>query len=707
MTLIKYRSVAEPGDGPAPSREPNPLTAFAERLAPLGITLHRRTPTGWRPLRSGTETRSPEDVGDDRRTVRGDLAAVWTAPIDGTARCLLDELLIGIESVEEADRTREASDLDARESEALRTVAASILAVRDLGQVLLTIVNRTLGLLEADICGVLLRDGEHIEMRACVGHRMIETAQLRMRRGQGVAGQVFETGEITRVDSYVTDGTISSDFVSLAGQEATRSALAVPLVLHGEMVGVLEVWRRRDSTFTDADVRRMVTLADLATICIENARLGEAEHRMLTELRSTHAEVERQVDALRRSADLQNALLESILRTGASPGRVLRTVAERLECDAVFVAVDGGVETTAASDDAVGRVAAWVRAHLPTITSHGGPLRRQLDDGTRFWTCQVVAGDHEFGAVALIDSRSSIDEAMAAAAGHVAMSCALVFLEQRAASRARHAAFEQIVWDLVDGPPEHRRAAIARAHEMGLSLGAPHRILHAGLGELDEHGRERGWDTASVDRVRRTLVRALRSQSKAGRPIELVSVRGDWVVAVASVEGRSDAKALAADLAAAAAEAADGVQLRWGVSAPRSDPMEYPDAFAEAETALTAARRLRNGHISLYDELGFVRLLLGQSASSPDLQAFVGDVTDPLREYDRRHDGALVTTLHAYFECDCSQVRSASALFVHPKTLRYRLSQIEELTGLDLSSHSDRVRADLALRLLEVGEAPA
>ena len=34
--------------------------------------------------------------------------------------------------------------------------------------------------------------------------------------------------------------------------------------------------------------------------------------------------------------------------------------------------------------------------------------------------------------------------------------------------------------------------------------------------------------------------------------------------------------------------------------------------------------------------------------------------------------------------------------------LRYRLDQIRTLTGLDLSKHSGRVRAALALQLLEV-----
>ena len=104
----------------------------------------------------------------------------------------------------------------------------------------------------------------------------------------------------------------------------------------------------------------------------------------------------------------------------------------------------------------------------------------------------------------------------------------------------------------------------------------------------------------------------------------------------------------------------------------------------------------------LYEELGVVRLLLG-SGSAPDLQTFVDDVTGPLVTYDRENDGSLVRTLRAFFGADCSQRVAAEKLFVHHKTLRYRLERIKALTGLDLARHDDRMRADVALRLLQLG----
>jgi DNA-binding PucR family transcriptional regulator len=145
------------------------------------------------------------------------------------------------------------------------------------------------------------------------------------------------------------------------------------------------------------------------------------------------------------------------------------------------------------------------------------------------------------------------------------------------------------------------------------------------------------------------------------------------------------------------------LRMTWGISREHRDVVALPGAWNEARTALSAARRLGGQNAFLYEELGIVRLLLG-SGDDPDLQTFIEDVTGPLVAYDRDNDGALIRTLRAFFDADCSQRLAAERLFVHHKTLRYRLERIRQLTGLDLSRHEDRMRADFALRLLQVNQ---
>ena len=593
---------------------------------------------------------------------------------------------------------RRAADAEsaaaAVEAAAVQDVLRQLLSVRDLDQMLLTVAERTLRLLDADICGVLLREGDVVRMRSCVGHRVAETARLQMRRGQGVAGLVFLTGEPAKVDSYLDDHTISQDFMSLAEREGTLSALAVPMRLHGAFVGVLEVWRRRPSRFTERDTRRMVTLADFATIAIDNARLHDEQACAAAEAERARDALQGQVAVLRRSSRLQQTLLTTVIEGGGLPA-VVRAVAIELGSEAGVYGVDGGLLTGHSATRLLGVLPPKIR------TARGGNEPELGAVAPRHWARPVYADGDRVGQVVLLPGPHT-DDLMEAAVGQVAMACSLALLRERAAGRARAEAIEQVVWDLLQGPVEHRLAARTRAQQLNLSLLGALRVLHGRLENLESLATEHGWDTSQTDRVRREVLRTVRSPD-GGHGLPLTSLRGNVLVAIAAELGRAPAKDLVAGFSAAIGRDRPGLRTTWGISREHRDVLELPSALNEARTASAAARRLGGQNVFLYEELGIVRLLLG-SGDDPDLQTFIHEVTGPLVAYDKENDGALVRTLRAYFDADCSQRLAAERLFVHHKTLRYRLERIRQLTGLDLARHEDRMRADFALRLLQVNQ---
>lgn len=61
--------------------------------------------------------------------------------------------------------------------------------------------------------------------------------------------------------------------------------------------------------------------------------------------------------------------------------------------------------------------------------------------------------------------------------------------------------------------------------------------------------------------------------------------------------------------------------------------------------------------------------------------------------------GALIDTLATYVERGSSIEASARALFVHPNTVRYRLRQVGELTGLSPGDPRDAFTLEIALVL--------
>jgi sugar diacid utilization regulator/putative methionine-R-sulfoxide reductase with GAF domain len=656
----------------------------------------------WRTDRGATEVLAGEPPRLAETGLEVVQAAAMTAALRGAgglAAAARDPLERALRWAGTALRLLELADSATSEAAALQAAAAQILRVRDLEQVLLSINECTLRLLHSDICGIFLREDDELAMRGCVGNHTVQTARLRMRRGQGLAGLVFSTGTAGRVDNYLTDRHISQDFMSLAASEQTLSALAVPMRSHGDLIGVLEVWRRRASVFNDDDARRLEALAILATIAIDNARLYAAHEQSVAELRSAHAELAGKLEVVGRSAAVQRSLLATVL-AGAGQAGIAKTLHQEVGCEVVILGDGHRPVALCPPGTDPGPLQAAVRKH----GRRSGECRLAGDPGSprTAWIQPIVVDGDARGHVCLVADGLDRD-LLESAISQAAMACCLVELQQQAASRARTQACDEVLWDLLDGPSEQRTAAMSRAAALGISLPASMRVVHGCLDNLAEVARAEQWDLGEADRVRRQILRCIREHAPR-RQLDLTAQRGDWIVGLTGLTGAADVRSLLAALSAAVAAQWPTVRIRWAVSAPGHEAADLPGALHEARAAMDAARRLAATQACLYDELGVVRLLVG-GQEDPDMKKFVGAVAQPLLDYDAGHDGALLATLRAFLRAECSQRAAAEQLFIHPKTLRYRLEQIRALTGLDLSRHSDRVQADLALQLLEVARS--
>ena len=126
-----------------------------------------------------------------------------------------------------------------------------------------------------------------------------------------------------------------------------------------------------------------------------------------------------------------------------------------------------------------------------------------------------------------------------------------------------------------------------------------------------------------------------------------------------------------------------------------------PTPRAELRHALTELRALvdlglrlgHTGRMELDDHLP--ELLL---AGSPRLaERLRRRALGPLEDYASRRRSDLLETLATFVSCNLDRRAAAAVLEVHPNTLDYRLRRAEQLTGLSLSSMSDRLLICLAL----------
>lgn len=113
-----------------------------------------------------------------------------------------------------------------------------------------------------------------------------------------------------------------------------------------------------------------------------------------------------------------------------------------------------------------------------------------------------------------------------------------------------------------------------------------------------------------------------------------------------------------------------------GISSEAKDLSNLSKQHQEAYTA-----SLGKQIYTFFDDLGIGKYLncLAHDTSSSSL---CKTTIVALKNYDQQNDGNLLNTIEAYFAHDMSRTATAEALFIHPETLRYRLKQVEEITGV-------------------------
>ncbi|RMH57762.1 MAG: diguanylate cyclase [Candidatus Hydrogenedentota bacterium] len=93
---------------------------------------------------------------------------------------------------------------------------------------------------------------------------------VRLRKGEGVAGRVLETGKPIKIERLAE----SSEYRSYSGQKKDESLLALPLIAKGRCFGVVNLHAKSDGTAFDAgDEAVLSTLTEILAVALENAHL--------------------------------------------------------------------------------------------------------------------------------------------------------------------------------------------------------------------------------------------------------------------------------------------------------------------------------------------------------------------------------------------------------------------------------------------------
>ncbi|HYA40996.1 MAG TPA: SpoIIE family protein phosphatase [Syntrophobacteraceae bacterium] len=146
----------------------------------------------------------------------------------------------------------------------------------ELDQVLENIMVTSRSILKADACSLMLVDEKSGELVFAVAQGPASDKlkqEVRIRKGQGIAGNVYETGEPLLIENAYEDSRFNREVDRLTGYR-TQTILCVPLKIKERIIGVSQAINKMDgSNFNEEDKETLSLLCANAAIAIENARL--------------------------------------------------------------------------------------------------------------------------------------------------------------------------------------------------------------------------------------------------------------------------------------------------------------------------------------------------------------------------------------------------------------------------------------------------
>jgi len=231
----------------------------------------------------------------------------------------------GAEAGRPGDELAEARDQLAATSEVLAVIGRS----SDLDRVLATVVEAARKLCAADAGQVFLVDGDRYRFAHGSGvtpeyREFIANHPVPLDR-ESLAGRVALDRQATQITDVLADPDYGRPVSQRVG--GFRTIIGVPMLLDGEVVGVLSVWRTRVDPFSDRAVEILTTFAAQVALAVRTVDLVRA-------LESRTGELRRKVDQLEALGAVGQAVSSSLNLT-----EVLTTIVTQ----AVLLAgADGG-----------------------------------------------------------------------------------------------------------------------------------------------------------------------------------------------------------------------------------------------------------------------------------------------------------------------------------------------------------------------------
>lgn len=404
---------------------------------------------------------------------------------------------------------------------------------------------------------------------------------------------------------------------------------------------------------------------------------------------------------LRHAESTRRSLTRAALSGGGLPA-IAESVADLAGCHAVVldtalrcVARSSGIDRTFLS--------AWLEVHDPVSLPWFGlaePEELPGPDGGGAVTVPVRVDRETLGHLLLYPMRLPLAEEVGVVVEDALTVAALELLKQRAVREVERRYHDEVLADVVDGRTTSESLK-QRARHLDWDLQSRYRVMLLDLSALRS-----GSADALRHAAREGALRTVKGLSP--RPIvgQVLSTLAVLLPEGATSRLEAEIEALGRAIQFQVAHMTASPKTAVGISEKADHLHDLQQAYEEARDALELGGLVHgSGAIAFFRQLGVYRLL---KDCAPPLRAdFVESVLGPMLALEMQKGEVLIETLKAYLKANGQAKQAGDALYVHANTVKYRLHQIEELTGHSPETSEGRLNLMLAMKLLDLrGRTP-
>lgn len=497
---------------------------------------------------------------------------------------------------------------------------------------------------------------------------------------------------------YIPDARESAEFPGYraeAFERDYRTVLVLPMNCkdaEGRPM-VLSVIARQITEVSEDDLAFLGTIIHLGAIAVER------EHRLEAEKRSAQR--------LEKALKAHTSLLEHVLSDG-SVAPLSAMVGMMLSNPTVVIDFTANQVIAGRPPNALYDETSWPEAASTTLArplmkaardavEHGitNAANLFLDDGAQRFRISarieaLMVDNQLVGALVIFPTSrefSDLDLLMLDSA-KFALSVQMMrsFIRFRFETRTQ----TELFFEIVEARWRDAGDIAQRAQRLGLSFAIPQQII-----VVDFPDKTKAYGGASVD-VDHTLTRIMQ---QASLQANLVAIDGGVVCLMPYDTSKRQERTgkltrrIAEELGRYFGEAP------VVVAGNRCDALpDYPAAWERCSRMIRIARSYGlTGAVSVQD-FGPLPMLVAASEAG-DVRSFVHESVGAIAEHDRENGTPYMETLSIYLQEGCRSQACADTMGLHVTTLRYRLSRIQDLFGVDVETPEKRFAVELAIRL--------